>query len=237
MPNASKTPFDLFVPACSIKTSRGLIMVRNLICFISLLVALATFCQSSAYAGFIENEFKKAIDKVKPSVVRVRSFKTHDEPNNPHIDLVESGSGVVVSDDGLIITAAHLIAVRRENALILPDVFDVMINDRIYVPAELIGYDEETDLGLLKIQEGGRLNLVPIPINQKNKINPGQKVLVMGYAASFKLNLRSFSQGVIVNAGAYSGDLTTPFIVTDARTLHGNNGCPVINHKVKLIFI
>src|SRR3990167_1375453 len=107
-------------------------MVRNLIGFISLLVALATFCQSSAYAGFIENEFKKAIDKVKPSVVRVRSFKTHDEPNNPHIDLVESGSGVVVSDDGLIITAAHLIAVRRENALILPDVFDVMINDRIY---------------------------------------------------------------------------------------------------------
>ena len=144
-----------------------------------------------------------------------------------------AGSGVIISDDGYIVTNNHVI----EKA----DQIKITLNNKKTYDAELIGTDPTTDLALLKIEESG---LHSISIGNSDKIKIGEWVL----AAGNPFNLTSTVTAGIVSAKGrdidiLSGDPFTgsssieSFIQTDAAVNPGNSGGALVNTKGELIGI
>ena len=144
-----------------------------------------------------------------------------------------AGSGVIISDDGYIVTNNHVI----EKA----DQIKITLNNKKTYDAELIGTDPTTDLALLKIEESG---LHSISIGNSDKIKIGEWVLAVGNP----FNLTSTVTAGIVSAKGrdidiLSGDPFTgsssieSFIQTDAAVNPGNSGGALVNTKGELIGI
>ena len=144
-----------------------------------------------------------------------------------------AGSGVIISEDGYIVTNNHVI----EKA----DQIKITLNNKKTYDAELIGTDPTTDLALLKIEETGLHN---ITIGNSDKIKVGEWVLAVGNP----FNLTSTVTAGIVSAKGrdidiLSGDPFTgsssieSFIQTDAAVNPGNSGGALVNTRGELIGI
>ena len=144
-----------------------------------------------------------------------------------------SGSGVIISEDGFIVTNNHVI----ENA----DNIRVVLNDNREYSAKVIGTDPATDMAVIKIDES---NLPPILIGNSDDIQVGEWVLAVGNP----FNLTSTVTAGIVSAKGRSinimqrnsGDNIFPiesFIQTDAAVNPGNSGGALVNSKGELVGI
>jgi len=144
-----------------------------------------------------------------------------------------SGSGVIVSDNGFIITNNHVI----ENA----DEITVTLNNKKTYKAKLIGADPAYDLAVIKIDE---TKLPFLIYGNSDEVKIGQWVLALGYP----LNLETTVTAGIVSAKARSLGLNKDktgnsvgavesFIQTDAAVNMGNSGGALINTDGKLIGI
>lgn len=139
------------------------------------------------------------------------------------------GSGVVISEDGYIVTNYHVI----ENATEI----EVTLNDRRSFKAEVIGTDPNTDIALLKIDAGG---LLYIEFGDSDALRLGQWVLAVGNP----MNLNStVTAGIISAKGRGVGvlqDRAMPiesFLQTDAAVNRGNSGGALVNLKGELVGI
>jgi serine protease Do len=145
-------------------------------------------------------------------------------------DQVGSGSGVIISDDGYIITNNHVIAGATK--------VQVTFNDRNTEVAEVIGSDPSTDLAVLKINAK---NLHYMEIGNSDDVKLGQWVLAVGYP----LNLDATVTAGIVSAKGralginqrQSSSAIESFIQTDAAVNPGNSGGPLVNIEGRLIGI
>lgn len=127
------------------------------------------------------------------------------------------GSGFIISDDGYIVTNAHV--VEDVDSII------VGLNDRTELPAQVIGKDSRSDIALLKVKTGAKLPVVKIGDTKKTKV--GQWVLAIGSPFGFQ---RSATQGIIsALARSLPNDTYVPFIQTDAAVNPGNSGGPLFN--------
>lgn len=144
-----------------------------------------------------------------------------------------SGSGVLISDDGYIVTNNHVI----ENA----ENVSITLNNKKTYSAEVIGTDPNTDLALLKIDEE---NLPYIKYGNSDKVNIGQWVLAVGNP----YNLTSTVTAGIVSAKGrdinilrndpYSGlSAIESFIQTDAAVNPGNSGGALVASTGELVGI
>jgi len=144
-----------------------------------------------------------------------------------------SGSGVIISDDGYIVTNNHVV----ENA----DIIRVILNDNREYKATIIGNDPGTDMAVIKIEEK---NLPPIQIGNSDEIQVGEWVLAVGNP----FNLTSTVTAGIVSAKGRSinimqrnsGENIFPiesFIQTDAAVNPGNSGGALVNSKGELVGI
>ncbi len=139
------------------------------------------------------------------------------EPEDRRSD--SSGSGFVVSPDGLIVTNNHVI----DEATGL----EVALNGRQY-DAEVVGTDPATDLALLKIEPEEELDFLPLA--DSDALRPGDWIMVIGSPLRLE---NSVSVGV-VSAKARSINITADpslekFIQTDAAINFGNSGGPLVN--------
>lgn len=139
------------------------------------------------------------------------------------------GSGVIISDDGYIVTNYHVI----ENATQI----DITLNDRRSFRAEVIGTYPETDLALLKI-EGD--DFPYIEFGNSDDLKLGQWVLAVGNP----LNLTSTVTAGIVSAKARGLNVfqdremaISSFIQTDAAVNRGNSGGALVNLRGELVGI
>lgn len=141
---------------------------------------------------------------------------------------VSSGSGVIISSDGYLITNHHVI----EDG----STFEVTMYDRRKLKATLIGSDPTTDLALIKIETMG---LHTVPYGDSDLVEVGQWVLAVGNP----FNLSSTVTAGIVSAkarninilrGAYAIE---SFIQTDAVVNPGNSGGALVNEEGELIGI
>ncbi len=137
------------------------------------------------------------------------------------------GSGVILTEDGYIVTNHHVI----DNA----DVIDVTLNDNRSFKGRLIGSDENTDLALIKIEVDEKLPALPVGNSDDLKI--GEWVLAVGNP----FNLTSTVTAGIVSAkartlGVYNGGIES-FIQTDAAINQGNSGGALVNAKGELVGI
>jgi len=138
------------------------------------------------------------------------------------------GSGVIISDDGYIITNNHVI----DNA----ESVEVILNDKRIFTAKVIGRDQSTDIALLKINAE---NLPFIKYGDSDQLKLGEWVLAVGNP----FNLTSTVTAGIVSAkgrslGIIEGDYKIEsFIQTDAALNMGNSGGALVNTRGLLVGI
>ena len=135
-----------------------------------------------------------------------------------------SGSGVIISSDGYIVTNNHVVQDADE---IL-----VKLNDKKEYKGRIIGTDKTTDLALLKVEAEG---LPAIPIGDSDKLKLGEWVLAVGNP----FNLTSTVTAGIVSAKSRSlnANDVESFIQTDAAINAGNSGGALVNAKGELVGI
>jgi len=139
-----------------------------------------------------------------------------------------SGSGVIISDDGYVITNNHVV---QDAALI-----EVTLNDNRVYEATVVGLDPTTDLALLRIEEK---NLPFAVFGDSDNVKVGQWVLAVGNP----FNLTSTVTAGIVSATGRNinilggGTAIESFIQTDAAVNRGNSGGALVNTSGELIGI
>ena len=140
-----------------------------------------------------------------------------------------SGSGVIIREDGYIVTNNHVVANASK--------IEVTLNNNRTYPARLIGTDPATDVALIKIEESG---LPIVPFADSDQLRLGEWVLAIGSP----YDLRSTITAGIVSAKGRSmpKDPNNPnefriesFIQTDAAVNPGNSGGALVNKEGKLV--
>ena len=177
----------------------------------------------------IENiSFANAVEKASPSVVSLNVFRpkrirsdSRLAPNQKILDYsVGIGSGVILSNKGYLVTNYHVIDKAESVSINLPD------GRRRFV--ELVGYDVETDIAVLKTDLQG---LDSAELATSDDVKKGDIVMAIG--SPFGRN-QSVSLG-IVSAIAY--EPLPPKIQTDAAINNGNSGGALINTRGEVVGI
>ncbi len=195
-----------------------------------------------------------AADKALPAVVHIKyvqnsKTRTVEVPSNPFSDFFgfpfdffgqgqggtqkrqmqtppkrATGSGVLISDDGYIVTNNHVV----EGA----DELTVTLTDNREFSARVVGTDKTTDLALIKI-EGSKLPTLPIGDSDKLKI--GEWVIAVGNP--FGLNNTVTAGIVSAKARSLYANGVESFIQTDAAINAGNSGGALVNAQGELVGI
>lgn len=171
---------------------------------------------------FGEDLFRRFFEEHTP-----REYGEEPEPE----PIRGTGSGVIVSDDGYILTNNHVIEGTDEITVVLA-------NGREYV-AELIGRDAAgtdvsgTDLALLKIEEKG---LPALPFGDSDALEVGEWVIAIGTPLNFS---QTVTRGIVSAKGrdVFHSIRYGNFIQTDAPINRGNSGGALINIRGELVGI
>ena len=170
-----------------------------------------------------EEGYVEAISKASPSVINISSVKNIETRlfDGTREDGV-IGSGIIISNDGYIITNMHVIEGKR--------LINVELDDGQVYKASLIGFDERSDLAVIKIVPSD--SLIPIEVSNSSSVQIGDQVIAIGNA--FGLG-KTFTSGIISATGRDYGNPYLELIQTDAAINPGNSGGALINHKGNLI--
>ncbi len=135
------------------------------------------------------------------------------------------GSGVIISEDGYILTNNHVVARADE--------VEVHLSDRRSFRARVVGTDDKTDLAVLKIEA---TSLVPAQLGDSDALEVGQWVLAIG--SPFGLD-QTVTAGIISAKGRANVGIADyeDFIQTDAAINPGNSGGPLVNLRGEVIGI
>ena len=130
-----------------------------------------------------------------------------------------SGTGIIMSSDGYVITNHHVITGAR--------VISVLTNDNQEFEAALVGSDEMSDLAVLKIDARG---LQAAEFGDSSKLRVGDSVVAIGDPLGVQLR-GTMTNGIIsaINRDLTVGDRTMTLIQTNAALNNGNSGGPLIN--------
>jgi serine protease Do len=150
--------------------------------------------------------------------------RSHELPDIPKRQR-GSGSGVILSPDGYIMTNNHVVAKSRDLLVVLPDSREF--------PAKVVGADPETDLAVIKIQAE---DLPVIPWGDSSSLAVGQYVLAVGNP--FGLN-STVTLGIVsgLDRGGMGLARFEDFIQTDAAINPGNSGGALVNIHGELVGI
>ncbi|WP_446050930.1 trypsin-like peptidase domain-containing protein [Zobellia laminariae] len=188
---------------------------------------------SAKGAGINEVDFTVAAENTVNAVVHVKNVTVGRTPHNlmdffygsggNERPQVGTGSGVIISQDGYIVTNNHVIS--KANQL------QVTLNNNKTYDAELIGTDPNSDIALIKIDAEG--NLPYLAFGDSDDMKIGEWVLAVGNP----FNLTSTVTAGIVSAKARDLGKNQSFIQTDAAVNPGNSGGALVNTNGDLIGI
>ncbi|HOL17217.1 MAG TPA: trypsin-like peptidase domain-containing protein [Bacillota bacterium] len=170
----------------------------------------------------------EVVNRIMPAVVGVNNYVYVSSFGQRALVEAGSGSGVIVSADGYIITNQHVIDGAAEIRVVLPENGTVV--------AELVGEDVLTDLALLKIE---RTNLPFVPLGDSTTLQVGETVLAVGNPLGYFQ--QTVTAGII---SAVDRQVRIPdsqyaytFLQTDAVINPGNSGGPLVNLSGEVIGI
>jgi serine protease Do len=196
----------------------------------------------------LNRERRALVKSVIPSVVAVKTskkvavqrqydldpfeffFRNRRQLRSPRDEtLVQNslGSGVIVTNEGHIITNSHVVTDQEGNQV---DQIEVQLSDGQTKKARLVGADSEVDLAVLKIDDP---NVKPLKLADSDMVQPGDFVLAIGNPFGFE---ETVTDGIISSKGRpnrtdFFGDL----IQTNAAINPGNSGGPLINLRGEVI--
>jgi serine protease Do len=161
---------------------------------------------------------------LEPSVV---SIHTYEQRGFGRMEGKGLGTGIVLDEEGHILTNAHVVLDRGRPA----DRYRVVLEEYGAVEARFVGADELTDLAVLKIDVPG---LYPARLGDSELIRLGEMVMAIG--TPFGLD-DSVSLGIVSALGRSELDLTEyeNYIQTDAAINPGNSGGPLVNLRGEVI--
>jgi len=172
--------------------------------------------------------------QVNSSVVVIDIISVAPEKSGNQVELVaqaSQGSGVLISEDGLIWTAAHVVQSAEEVQI-------EFIDGDIY-QASVLASNEEADVALVQISGDFQIkNKKVVAIGDSDKVDIGEDVFVLGAPHGFK---QSLSRGIL--SGRYSPEnlmnnfIKIEFLQTDASINPGNSGGPMFNMRGEVIGI
>jgi serine protease Do len=196
------------------------------------------------------NEERRALVKsVIPSVVAVKTstkvirreygmdpfdffFPNQRRFRNPRDEeLVQNslGSGVIVTNEGHIITNNHVVTDRQGRAV---DQIEVQLSDGRTKKARVVGADDQVDLAVLKIDDPG---IKPLKLADSDMVQPGDFVLAIGNPLGFE---ETVTDGIISSKGRPNrSDFFADLLQTSAAINPGNSGGPLINIRGEVIGI
>ncbi len=220
-----------------------------------LLIASNAFSDDNLWVGKTDSEpalnlpsFAPTIEKLGKSVVNIKTkgkikknksklpkqlgpwdFLLQMPDEAPEQQFRSLGTGFVIHPDGYIVTNYHVI----ENA---SEINISFLNEKKDYEAEVIGFDQKTDIALIKVEHPGKLPAAPL--GNSNKLRPGDWVLAIGNP--FELG-HTATVGIVSALGrkiALPGQqnrLYDSFIQTDASINPGNSGGPLFNANGEVI--
>ena len=208
------------------------LITKNILYVISFIIL--TYNAAQAFSG--PDTFSDLAEKVSPSVVNISTTGVIEQ-SSPQMPSIEDffnfpfnmpspepserefsslGSGFVISEDGYIVTNNHVV----QNA---SDI-QVTFTDGLKLEAELIAFDAETDLALLKIDTIDKLSFLKFGDSDSAKV--GSWVMAIGNPHGLG---GSVTAGIVSARGRMLGGRYDDFIQTDAAINRGNSGGPLFN--------
>lgn len=218
-------------------------MLKKLFAFV-----LVVFISQTALAADYP-DFTGLVAKEGPAVVNISTTQViHNDqvfgvppgmnPNDPFYDFFRRfapqvpreqeerslGSGFIISDDGYILTNAHVV----DGA----DTVTVRLTDKREFKAKVIGADKRADVALIKIKASG---LPKVILGDPSKLKVGEWVVAIGSPFGFD---NSVTAGIVSAKGrSLPGENYVPFIQTDAAVNPGNSGGPLFNMNGEVVGI
>jgi serine protease Do len=185
--------------------------------------------------GQLSESLKDLSSRISPSVVQIIGTGFGFENDNEHADVNvlskqrSTGSGVIVSTDGYIVTNAHVVAGATSIRVKASGVHDGRAS---MFDAKLVGVDRLIDLALLKIEATG---LSPLPFGDSLKLKQGE--LVMAFGSPLGMD-NSVSMGIVsAVARQLTEDDPRIYVQTDAPINPGNSGGPLVDANGSLVGI
>src|SRR5256712_2793263 len=198
----------------------------------------------------LNRERRALVKSVIPSVVAVKTSKKVSVRRENELDpfefffrnrrqfrsprdetLVQNslGSGVIVTNEGHIITNSHVVTDRQGNAV---DQIEVQLSDGQTKKARLVGADAQVDLAVLKIDDPG---VKPLKLADSDTVQAGDFVLAIGNPFGFE---ETVTDGIISSkARPNRADVFGDLLQTNAAINPGNSGGPLINLRGEVVGI
>uniref|UniRef100_A0A8C6SLZ9 HtrA serine peptidase 4 n=1 Tax=Neogobius melanostomus TaxID=47308 RepID=A0A8C6SLZ9_9GOBI len=162
------------------------------------------------------NFIADVVDKIVPAVVHLELFQRL--PFSTVEMSVSSGSGFIVSEDGWIVTNAHVLSNKER--------IKVELKSGLQYDASVKDVDQRIDIALIKIDP-----LPVLPLGQSSDLRPGEFVVAVGSPFSLQntvtTGIVSTAQRTGLELGFKDSDLD--YIQTDAIINYGNSGGPLVN--------
>lgn len=172
----------------------------------------------------------KASEKVSDSVVGILCY-SGDVPDQADTTTASSqGSGIIFSQDGYVITNAHVIGNSKTAYAIR-----VVTSDGKEYKAGVVGYDSRTDIAVLKMDDAK--GLTPATFGDSSQLEVGQDIIVVGNPGGLDYQ-NTTTKGVISALDRkLSTSSLTKYIQTDAAINPGNSGGPLVNYYGQVVGI
>jgi S1-C subfamily serine protease len=190
--------------------------------------------QPIQYSGAVASpqDFRAAAKKVIPSVVAIDRYERVADMFGYDRGIQEtgSGSGVILSDTGIIVTNNHVVADQRTGRAV--ERVKVRLSDKRTFDAKVLGTDPRSDLAVIKIEA---TNLTPVEMGDSSQLEVGQWVLAIGNPMGFD---NTVSAGVVSSLKrdlpiGESGLVNA--IQTDAAINPGNSGGALTDANGRLV--
>jgi len=186
------------------------------------LAALAPVAARADELAALQERIIAVSEKVKPSVVHIEAIVKIDDRRNQ-----VTGSGVIASEDGVILTNHHVVERAEKVTVSVP-------GRRTKYPAKILGTDKQTDLAVLRIEPGAKLPAAQF--GDADAVKVGQWVLAVGNPYGLD---GTVSFGIVSAKGRNLGveDVLNDFIQTDAMIDLGSSGGPLVDLDGRVIGI
>jgi serine protease Do len=194
--------------------------------------------------GELSVSLEGLVNRVRPAVVQIFStgYVTADETDSSNAAALLSrqrstGSGIILSDDGFIVTNAHVVQGARRIQVRLSvarsrnrtPTFEPEVK---LLDAKLIGLDREMDVAVIKIDRSG---LAHLPLGNSDAVRQGELVMAFGTPRGLE---GSVSMGIVSSTSReLHPDDFLAYIQTDAPINPGNSGGPLIDSQGRVVGI
>ncbi|RCU50400.1 MULTISPECIES: S1C family serine protease [Corallincola] len=189
------------------------------------IVMLLTACASNAGEDDVANIFAKVNDSVVE--LHVKAIQTEKTGNRTSSNGL--GSGVLISDSGKVLTAAHVVDTATEVKVIFTN-GDISF-------AKILWIEHKADLAMLKLDKVPE-GIKPVKIGDSKTLRIGERIMVIGapYGVSHSLSV-GYVSGRREGPEKVSRNITPVFLQTDAAINKGNSGGPMFNMQGEVIGI